>query len=69
MSADRPATPEIEIEIEITPEMIEAGVEAFADHRSDYATPRECVEAVYLAMRLIQSSPCGEGCASVPSTA
>lgn len=38
-------------EIEITPEMIAAGEAAYLRCSSDFFTPSEAAEAVYLAMR------------------
>ena len=47
-----------ETEIEITPEMIEAGVAEFLAYDSDYERPRDAVVEIYLAMtKLIQLPP------------
>ena len=54
-SGDRPAT-EI-LEIEITPEMIEAGVRAYEDTDGWYCTsPREVVCNVFMAMLEVSGS-------------
>lgn len=48
--ADRPATERDEAEVVVTPDMIEAGVEAFCfDER--YETVGEALERAYVAMR------------------
>jgi hypothetical protein len=59
MSADRPSAPPMQAgglspapEIEITPEMETAGVQALSAHENDpaWATPEERVAAVFRAM-------------------
>ena len=46
--ADRPAT-EIE-EIEVTPEMVEAGVEKLWDYDPQFSNERDVVEAIFRSM-------------------
>ncbi len=53
---------EADHEMEITPEMIVAGVEAMAAHHS-YLCDDECrVEAAYLAMEKVRRTTCRSGC-------
>lgn len=52
---DRPATEKGEIEI--TPEMIEAGVDAFVGYDSRFEGPHEIVVEIFEAMITVQSSP------------
>jgi hypothetical protein len=37
-------------DIEITPEMIEAGLSAFYDYDSRFEEPRDAIPAIYIAM-------------------
>lgn len=48
MSTDRPATEEDEIEV--TPEMIKAGLMARADHSQTFYDREEIVSRIYVAM-------------------
>ena len=50
--ADRPAL--TEDEIEITPEMIEAGVEILYAYDRESAIAEETIVAIYLAMREVE---------------
>jgi hypothetical protein len=51
--ADRP-TPSSNPEIEVTPEMIGAGVSEFVGYDSGVDTPQDAVLRIYLAMRSVE---------------
>jgi hypothetical protein len=54
-SADRPALEKDEIEI--TPEMIEAGVAAYRDRDSRFMRDRDIVEDIFISMALLAPRP------------